>query len=206
MNDNTFFKPTPLYKEFVILDLIEKKEKITQRYMSDYLKVSVSMVNSYLDNYEDRGYISREYINSKIVTYTITNRGIERKKILNFGFLKSSQSIYYLARENINTFLNHIVKSGYKNIVLYGAGEVAEILLRTIKIDKESPLKVIAVIDDDVNKHGNLLLDEKIVSQDILNKIDYDGVLISSYTNQKTIELKLKDKKIGDTQILKFFN
>ena len=27
MNDNTFFKPTPLYKEFMILDLIEKNKE-----------------------------------------------------------------------------------------------------------------------------------------------------------------------------------
>ncbi|MCF7926982.1 MAG: winged helix-turn-helix transcriptional regulator, partial [Candidatus Izimaplasma sp.] len=53
---NTFFKPTPLYKEFVLLDLIEKNEIITQRQMSDYLDVSVSMVNSYLDSYEQKGY------------------------------------------------------------------------------------------------------------------------------------------------------
>ena len=52
MNKNPFFKPTPLYKEFMILDLIEKDAKITQRAISDALGIAVSMVNSYLDEYE----------------------------------------------------------------------------------------------------------------------------------------------------------
>lgn len=206
MNDIHFFKPTPLYKEFVILDLIEKNEIITQRYMSDYLKVSVSTVNGYLDVYESKGYIRRKYFNSKNVKYIITAKGIEQKKVLNFGFLKSSQSIYYLAKENINSFLNQIVRKGYKNIILYGAGEVAEILLQTIKTDKGSTIHVLAVIDDDIKKQGNLILDENIFSKDYINHIEYDGILISSYTNQKIIEKKLLDMKISKKQILKFFN
>jgi transcriptional regulator with XRE-family HTH domain len=52
MNDNSFFKPTPLYKEFMILDLIEKNKDITQRQMSDHIGVAVSMINQYLDEYK----------------------------------------------------------------------------------------------------------------------------------------------------------
>ena len=52
MNKNPFFKPTPLYKEFMILDLIEKDAKITQRAISDQVGIAVSMTNKYLDEYE----------------------------------------------------------------------------------------------------------------------------------------------------------
>ena len=47
MKDNPFFKPTPLYKEFMILDMVHKNEKITQRAIADALSISVSMVNGY---------------------------------------------------------------------------------------------------------------------------------------------------------------
>jgi DNA-binding MarR family transcriptional regulator len=52
MGDNSFFKPTLLYKEFMILDLIEKNKDITQREISESIGVAVSMINSYLDEYE----------------------------------------------------------------------------------------------------------------------------------------------------------
>ena len=48
MSNNTFFKPTALYKEFMILDLIEKNKHITQREMSKQIGAAVSMVNGYI--------------------------------------------------------------------------------------------------------------------------------------------------------------
>jgi hypothetical protein len=43
MSDNSFFKPTLLYKEFMILDLIEKDANITQREISKTIGVAVSI-------------------------------------------------------------------------------------------------------------------------------------------------------------------
>lgn len=205
MSDNSFFKQTPLYKEFVILDLIEKEKKITQRVMSNFLKISASMVNSYLANFEQEGFIKREYVNSKIVTYHITHKGMDRKKILNIGFLKASQKIYYLAKENITAFLDQIVDKGFKSIILYGAGEVAEILLQTIKTDYNNALNVLAVIDDDIKKQNTYFLGEIICNSEVIRESNYDGILISSYTNQNIIETKLKHANINNNKIIKFF-
>jgi len=52
MSDNSFFKPTALYKEFMILDLIEKDAHITQRQMASSIGVAVSLINSYIDEYD----------------------------------------------------------------------------------------------------------------------------------------------------------
>jgi len=59
---NNFFKPTLLYKEFMILDLIEKDSNITQREISKAINVAVSMVNNYLNEYEEEGLIIRKKI------------------------------------------------------------------------------------------------------------------------------------------------
>lgn len=62
LNSNSFFKPTPLYNEFMILDLIEKDSNITQREISKAINVAVSMVNNYLNEYEEEGLIIRKKI------------------------------------------------------------------------------------------------------------------------------------------------
>lgn len=205
MNGNVFFKPTPFYKEFMILDLIEKNSKITQRVISEKLGVAVSMVNSYLDNYEEQKHIKRKYISSKTVQYFITKKGIERKKVLNIGFLNSSQKIYQLAKENIQVFLNRIIERGFKDILLYGAGEVAEIFLQVINTDKSIPINVLAVIDDDENKFDNYLVNTRIVSKGNISSINHDGILISSYTNNEIIYMKLLELDYDKTKILQFF-
>ena len=51
MIDNAFFKPTMLYKEFMILNLIEKDSSITQRTMGKMIGIAVSMINNHLDTF-----------------------------------------------------------------------------------------------------------------------------------------------------------
>jgi len=190
----------------MILDLIEKDAKITQRAISDALGIAVSMVNSYLDEYEDEGYIKRKYKSTKTVEYLITKKGIERKKVLNIGFLKSSQTIYDLAKTNIEKFLNQIIERGFKKIILYGAGEVAEIMLQVISTDKMIPVEVVAVIDDDVSKIDKTIVNRSIIALENIEEYGHDGIMISSYTNSEIIKKKLMSIDYGDSRILSFFD
>ena len=142
----------------MILDLIEKNKNITQREIGESIEVAVSMINNYLDEYEEKGLIKRKYHSTKTVEYFVTKKGVERKKLLNIRYLKDSQIVYQSAKNNIISFLNQIVDKGFKKILLYGAGEVAEILLQPIVLDKNIPIKVLAIIDDDINKQNQLYL------------------------------------------------
>jgi DNA-binding MarR family transcriptional regulator len=206
MSDNSFFKPTLLYKEFMILDLIEKDANITQREISKTIGVAVSMVNQYIENFVEKGLIKKKKHSTKTVEYFITKKGAKRKKVLNISYLNASLNIYKSAKENIVEFLTQIINKGYENILLYGAGEVAEILLQTILIDSQIPINVLAVIDDDESKLGKTLVSKKIISLDRVNEYQFDGILISSYTNQKLILDKLLAVNYQKENILHFFD
>jgi DNA-binding MarR family transcriptional regulator len=206
MHKNLFFKPTIQYRTFLILDSIEKNKDITQRELSKEVGVAVSMINAYLNDYEKEGLIKKDYQSTKTVYYYLTKRGIEKKKVLNIGYLNSSLGVYNKAKKNIIDFLDQIIVKGYRNILLYGAGEVAEILLQTIALNHEFPVNVICVIDDDVEKQGKLIVSKKIESLDFINNIKHDGILISSYTNNKKIIDKLKAKNYDSKKIIEFFD
>jgi DNA-binding MarR family transcriptional regulator len=206
MSDNSFFKPTLLYKEFMILDLIEKDANITQREISKIIGVAVSMTNTYIENFVEKGLIKKKKHSTKTVEYFVTKKGVERKKVLNISYLNASLNIYKSAKENIVEFLDQVIAKGYKNILLYGAGEVAEILLQTILIDSQIPINVLAVIDDDKSKQGKTLVSTKIIGLDSINDYIFDGILISSYTNQKLILNKLLAMNYQKENILHFFD
>ncbi|NLV75481.1 MAG: hypothetical protein GX023_00570 [Tissierellia bacterium] len=38
-------------------------------------------------------------------------------------------ALYYLAKNNVEEFLSKVQQKGYKNLLLYGAGEVAETIV-----------------------------------------------------------------------------
>lgn len=205
MSDNSFFKPTLLYKEFMILDLIEKDANITQREISKTIGVAVSMINSYLDSYEKNGLIRRKKHSTKTVEYFVTKKGVERKKVLNIAYLNSSLQVFKSAKENVVEFLNQIANKGYKKILLYGAGEVAEILLQAIIIDRNIEVSVLAVVDDDLVKQEKDLIGIPIISIDKISDYAHDGILISSYTNHSIIHSKLLECNYPEDKIIHFF-
>lgn len=205
MSDNSFFKPTLLYKEFMILDLIEKDPHITQRKMAEEIGVAVSMINSYIDQYEKDKLIRRKKHSTKTVEYFVTKKGSERRKVLNISYLNNSLKIYKSAKENIAIFINQINDKGFKKILLYGAGEVSEILLQSILTDKDIPIEIVGVIDDDYKKQGQALLGTSIMSLDSIGNIKHDGILIASYTNKNQIMTNLLSHNYDVNRILNFF-
>jgi DNA-binding MarR family transcriptional regulator len=206
LSENQFFKPTVLYKEYMILDMIEKNQNITQREMSKVIGISVSVVNDYLDTYEKNKLIIRKKHSTKTVEYFVTKKGGERRKVLNFGYLHSSQQLYNSAKENIEDFIFQIEKKGLKKLILYGAGEICEIIINTIKWNSGIKLMFEAIIDDDISKIGKTISGVKIINKIELSNYEYDAILISSYSNKDIIKDKILDIHIHKNKILSFFD
>ena len=206
LGQNQFFKPTLLYKEYMILDMIEKNSNITQREMSNAIGMAVSMVNDYLDEYEKKGLINRIKHSTRNVEYFITKKGTERRKVLNIWYLKSSHNIYLQAKDNITNFLNQIINKGFKKILLYGAGEVAEIMLRVLNDDNQIPIEVLAVIDDDPAKENKIVVNLPIISLNSINNYKHDGILVSSYKHHDVINNNLNKIKYPFNKVINFFD
>jgi FlaA1/EpsC-like NDP-sugar epimerase len=204
MIDKTFFKPTNIYKEYMILDLIEKTRHITQRDMSTHVGISLAMINLFLNEYESSGLIKRHKHTSKTVEYVLTKKGIERRKLLNIWYLKSSLDVYISAKNNMITFLQAIIEKGYKKILLYGAGEVAEIMIRVMNDDKSLPLEVLAVIDDNKTL-DQFVLHVPIIKKETIQTYPHDGILVSSYTHHEAIRKTLLSINYPKEHILEFF-
>lgn len=202
---NEFFKPTPVYKEYVLLDAIEKNPKVTQRELSELLGGAVSMINQYIDKYEKEGLLTKVYTSTKIVEYRITEKGIDRRKLLNIHYLKAAQAIHKDAREEIVNFLKKISENGFKKIILYGAGVVTDIIVQTLNYDQVLDIEIIGIVDDDISKHGIKIQDIEV--KPILEIFDneHDGVLVSSYSHHESIEEKLMNLNYNSKKIIKLF-
>jgi len=202
---DVFFNRTVKYKEYLILDLIEYNENITQRELARLASVSVSMINTYLSNYESKGYIRKEVLSAKNIKYKITAKGVERKRYLNIGYLNSSYQIYLDAKREVRKFIKDIINKGYKDIIFYGAGEVSEILLQTIKDDNTLNINVLGVIDDNTSKQGKYILDYLISSPKLIDDVKHDAIMIASYTHHKAMYERLVKRGYNEENIMYFF-
>ena len=204
--DNNLFKYAPVYREYKILNLIKNNPHITQRELSDKVDIAVSMINKLISQFEDEKYLVRSYITTKSVKYTITLKGIERIKLLDIAYLKSSYDIYVDAKQNIIEFISSLVTKGYHKLLLYGAGEVAKMLIFATVTDELSDFEILAIIDDDKSKIGTKIAKYNIIGLDDIDKYSYDGVLIGSYTNYSEMKSNLIKKGLKENYIVDFFN
>ena len=202
---NSVFKPTPLYKELKILNLLTNNEDVTQRVIAKELGISLAMVNFYLEKYEEEGLLTIKRDSTKSLTYILTRLGHERRKLLNMEFLEASLDVYNDAKQECINFIKKIVDAGFKKLLFYGAGEVCELFLYVINNVNEIDLEVLAVIDDDEIKIGKKITSIDIISVSNINDYAYDGILVSSYTHNDTIKEKLINLKIDENKIIEFF-
>ena len=78
-------------------------------------------------------------------------------------------------------------------------------MLQVMQNDKEMHLKPVAIIDDDVQKQGSLLVNTPIIPLKDVYRIKHDAVLISSYANHQVMFKKLMDISYPKDQIISFF-
>ncbi len=200
-----FFNPTAELKELLLLQHIESNPDTTQKEIASVIDGAPSMVNVYIDNLEEKGYMVRDYQSAKIVYYKITAEGIKRKNYLLIVYMRELLNLYQLAKNNVEEFLVMLMEKGYKNLLLYGAGEVAETIIGVIR-DREDPgLNILAVVDDNVEKQGKTLLGYKIISIDDVDKYSHDAIVITSYTFEDEIMKRLEEVGFRVDRVVRFF-
>ena len=200
-----FFSPTSDLKELLLLEHIEKNPDTSQHEIARKIGSAASMVNVYINNLEENGYLIRDYQSLKIVYYNITPEGIKRKNYLAITYFHELLELYRLAEENIENFLIRLEEKGYRNVLVYGAGEVAETILGVVKGRTDKPLKVLALIDDDEERKGKELLGYKIISREEIKDYEHDGIVITSYTFEDDITKRLKEIDYPEDRVERFF-
>lgn len=205
LNNISFLTPTTRLKELLLLQHIETSSNSTQKEMAKVISAAPSMVNAYLNEYEDNKYIKRKYISAKLVKYLITPEGIKRKNYLSITYLHELLKLYNLAQENVDNFLKELEDCGYRKVLLYGGGEVAEIILEMIGKRENNLIDVVAVIDDKMEKTNKKLLGYSIIQRKDIKKHKHDLVIITSYAFEDKIMENLKEIDYPVSRVRKFF-
>lgn len=200
-----FFNPTSELKELLLLQHIESKPDTTQKEIASVVCCAASMVNVYIDNLEEKDYMIRDYKSAKIVNYHITSEGIKRKNYLLITYMRELIDLYQLAKNNVKDFLKDLEDKDYKNILLYGAGEVAETIIGVIRDRDTTTLNILALVDDSVEKINEVILGYKVVHRDDIMKYEHDAIVITSYTFEDEIRNRLAEIGYPGDRIVRFF-
>lgn len=112
-------------KEYKIIDIISKNNKISQREISSRVGFSIGMVNIILHNLMTNGYIKIMQLNKKKVAYMLTRRGFREKAKKSYRYMKNLIHDINDVKEQIKYFLQKKYSEGYRVFQLKGDGDIA---------------------------------------------------------------------------------
>lgn len=184
-----YLSPTKELRELYLLVAVESFSAISQSEMAKYAGISSSMVNSYIKEFQKKGYIEVKGETNRSIRYYLTHKGKEHKNKLLIDFAVEIIQTYTSVKMEFIKRLEEFYKQGLKKAVLYGASETGEVVLAAAK---DSPVRIVDIVDSDVKKHGKMFHGYKILSPALLSELDVDGVIITSFGKQEEIYQSIK--------------
>jgi len=182
-----------------ILEEIEGNQTPSQRYLSDQLNISLGLVNSFIKRLAQQGYFKVTAIPRNRVKYIITPKGALEKSRLTYAYVQHSFKFYRDARKKLKEALIYLDRGGIKNVVFYGAGDLAEIAYLSLQ---ETTIRLRAIVDED-NK-GRTFFKFKIIALERLKDIKFDKVLITKIDNSGSSLNKLLEYGVKKEDIVTY--
>ncbi|MGQ9628983.1 MAG: winged helix-turn-helix transcriptional regulator [bacterium] len=179
-----FLQPTPDLRELWILLEIERDKGVTQNKLAQVVGVVPAMVNGYIKKLAQEGCILCAGENRRKMTYHITEKGVKRRAELLAEYNVEAIKLYKRTKESFAERLCQYYNDGMRRIILYGAGETAEVAFNAARA---IGFEVVGVVDGDPRKHGEEFAGRTIMDPIVIESMKPDGVIVASFRYQAEI-------------------
>jgi len=113
--------------DFQILKTVEADSSVSQRKLSSQMELNVASVNFALKRLIQKGFITKEGVNPRRVTYHITSEGLREKTHLAYKFFDRNIPYYHEVRNDIEAQIVKATGGRKISLAIYGASELSEI-------------------------------------------------------------------------------
>jgi len=180
-----------------ILEEIETNYNSSQRDLARKLNISLGLVNSFIKRLAKKGYVKITTIPRNRVKYILTPQGFAAKSRLTYEFIQYSFRFYKKALSSLEKLLDDFEKRGVEKIAFYGATDLAEIALISLRA---TDMELVCVVDEE--KAGKTFLGLTIKPMEQLSKIDFDKIIITAIDSKGEIYSILRANKIPREKIV----
>ncbi|MFW5837582.1 MAG: winged helix-turn-helix transcriptional regulator [Desulfovibrionaceae bacterium] len=179
-----FFKPNKDARVLSILESVANNPSASQQRLGRGSGLSSAMVNHYLKTLQETGLIRFEPVNGKSFKYLLTSEGEQRRRCLFDTYSSEIVRVYTALKNAIMDRLAHLTQRGVNRLVLFGASETCEVTLSALM---DTGLTVVAILDNDPNKHGKGFHGYIISSPAILESLDCQAIVVTSFGRRDEI-------------------
>ncbi|MBU1229833.1 MAG: winged helix-turn-helix transcriptional regulator [Proteobacteria bacterium] len=192
--DGKFIKPSKETRVLSILNSLSQDSTLSQIELGKRLKLSGAMVNQYLRLLQEQNLIEYRPVNGKSYRYVLTSGGEKSRRQMFSDYSSETIRLYTNIKDFILSKLRSLEKRGRKKIVLFGASETCEVVLSALR---DTAFQVVAVVDNDPEKHGTIFHGYVISSPLVLEKVDCQSIVITSFGRQDEIYQQLQPVSQG---------
>jgi len=132
-----------------LLNMVHEDSGASQRSMAGDLGIALGLANAYLKRCVKKGLIKMSQAPANRYAYYLTPKGFAEKSRLTAEFLSQSFNLFRHARAEGIDLLTHCQTRGWNRVVLYGLGDLAEIMTLSAR---DFPIELVGVIDPNAGK------------------------------------------------------
>ena len=180
-----------------LLEEIDREEAPSQRDLARRLNISLGLVNSFIKRLAHKGYFKVTTIPRNRVRYLLTPKGAAEKTRLTYEYIQSSFAFYRDARHKLRNLFKHLTQQGVREIVFYGATDLAEIAYISLN---ETAINLQGVVDP--RAAGQKFLHHLILKPEKLSTLAYDRVLITIYPLEQDIVNEIEALGVSRSDIV----
>lgn len=133
-----------------LFDAIEGGQSVSQRSLAMRLGVALGLTNALVKRCVKKGLLKVREVPARRFAYYLTPKGFSEKSKLTAEYLSHSLKFFREARQQYDRLFETCVRNGWTRVVLYGAGELAEIASLAAA---ETGVELLAVVDPARNAH-----------------------------------------------------
>lgn len=202
ITDGAYLKPSKISRVLAILDALSRNPSLSQFELGRQLNLSGAMVNQYLKQLQADGLVEFLPVNGKSYTYALTDLGQQSRRQMFSDYSSETVRLYSTIKEFVLDKLKVLDNKGARKLALFGASETCEVVLSALK---DTAFQIMVLLDNDTAKQGQIFNGHVVSAPHVLDQVDCDAVVITSFGKQDEIfeQLEPYSQKRG-FQIVRF--
>ncbi|WP_319581581.1 winged helix-turn-helix transcriptional regulator [uncultured Pseudodesulfovibrio sp.] len=189
ITEGCYLKPSKSTRVLAILDALSRDSSLSQYELGRRLHLSGAMVNQYLKQLQNEGLVEFVPVNGKSYNYSLTEHGRRSRQQMFSDYSSETVRLYSTIKEYVLDKLKALDDEGKRDLALFGASETCEVVLSALR---GTPFRVKALLDNDSEKQGQIFNGHVVSAPHVLDQVDCDAVVITSFGKQSEIYEQVK--------------
>ncbi len=189
ITDGRYLKPSKSARVLAILEALTRDSSVSQFELGKQLNLSGSMINQYLNQLQKNGLIEFLPVNGKSYRYALTEKGHRSRREMFADYSSETIRLYATIKDFVLEHLSFLKEQGKNRLALFGASETCEVVLSALR---DTQFQVVALLDNDQKKQGQLFHGHVVCAPHVIEHLNCDAVVITSFGRQTEIFEQLK--------------